>query len=691
MQSTLLTLILLFSLISPPARADEPLPPIMDATALQDGKDGRASVDPCEDFYKFACGAWLDRTKIPADKTSVNRQTTAAMDATDSQLNKILEAWAKGDFSIQATYSGKVRDFYMSCMDMEKEGPAAAATAKKMAAAIRTAKSRQAFARLVATMQMAGAAPFFGFASGQDLDDSTKVIGMIGQGGLGLGQRDYYLNTDEKSLDILAHYKDHVAKILALTGASSEQAKAGAETVLRIETELAKASYSIADDADPSKTDHPMPLAGVVKIAPHFDWATYFHTLGNTHLARMNLMEPEFFQGLDHLLAESKLEDLHVYLIWQFMHSVAGDLGGDFHKENFQFWSAYLSGAKEEKPRWKVCTQRVESMLGYALAEAYVKTFDGKAIKAKTEEMIRQIKSAFTNDLHNISSGGPDSWMDADTAAKAIEKVAAVAQKVGAPEKWRNYSSLKTSRNDMLGNVFAVNRFESRRDINKIGKPVDRTEWGMMPWEINAYYDRSRNEFNFPFGILQPPSLDLNATDGANLGSFGGGTIGHELTHGFDNNGSKYDKLGNLKNWWSDATLKQFQDKTSCYVDAANQYKINLTGLNVNGAQTLEENLADQGGVKLGYVALDEVLKGRPEGALWDEKYSERQQYWIAYAQSWCTQITAESLREQMTTDVHPPAEFRVNAVLMNRPEFARDFSCKAGSRMAPVKRCSLW
>lgn len=681
---------LFLSLTSFAGDAPEPVPPIIDSTALKDGKEGRASVDPCEDFYQFACGAWLDRTQIPPDKGAVGRQTTVAGDNTDINLNKILDAYARGNFKLKASAATKLRDYYVSCMNIDRESAAAIAEMKKRLAAIKSWKTKQDFARLVAEMQLSGAGPFFGFGSAQDLDDSTRVIGDAGQGGIALGQRDYYFPTDDKGKDILSKYQAHVEKIMALAGYPGDDARAAAATVLRIETALAQVSYIIADQNDPSKTHHPMGVAELSRLAPHFDWATYFKSYGNKFTDHMNVDEPEFFQGLDKLLASTPKADLDVYLSWQFVHSVAGPLGGEFENENFNFWSAYLGGQKQQKPRWKKCTQSVESQLGYALAEAYVQTFDGKAIKAKTEGMITEIKDAFASDLKQLAVP-PEGWMDAETAAKAEDKVAAVAQKVGGPTKWRDYSTLKTTKTNYLDNVMAAARFESIRDVKKIGKPVDRTEWGMMPWEINAYYDRSKNEFNFPFGILQPPSLDLSASNGTNLGAFGGGTIGHELTHGFDNNGSQYDKNGNVKNWWSETTLKQFQAKSQCYVDQANAYKINLTGLNVNGKQTLEENLADQGGVKLGYVVLDKELQSRPEYQPWDGKYTERQQYWIAYAQSWCTQITAENLRQQMTTDVHPPAEFRVNAVIMNRAEFAKDFACKTGAKMAPVNRCTLW
>jgi endothelin-converting enzyme/putative endopeptidase len=684
------TLAFLFTLPTYASEEPVPVPPILDATALKDGADGRGTVDPCENFYEFACGAWLDRTVIPPDKSAVARNYTASSDNIDIKLNQILEAYSKGDISLSSSAAKKLGDYYQSCLNVEKLSPKAIQEAKERSTGIRSTGAGAARASLVARLHLEGAGPFFGFGSAQDLDDSTKVIGDLGQGGIALGQRDYYFPTDDKGRDILAKYEAHVAKMLTLLGQSPESAKRAAASIVHFETELARASYTLADQNDPSKTHHPVNLKELKRLAPHFDWAAYFKAIGNSYVSHMNVDEPEFFQGLDKLLAATPKQELDNYLVWQFLHSIASALGGDFDKENFAFWNAYLNGAKSQKPLWKRCTIAAESQLGYALAEAYVQTFDGKAIKAKTERLIADVRGAFGTELRTLTDP-PEGWMDKETLTQALAKVAAISQKVGGPVKWRDYSSLLASRRSYLDNVIHATRFESNRDVAKIGKPVDRFEWFMMPWEINAYYDRSKNEFVFPFGILQPPSLDLSASDGANLGAFGGATIGHELTHGFDNNGSQYDAKGNVHNWWSPNTLKQFQKKTSCFADQASAFEIKEVGLHVNGKNTLEENLADQGGVKLGYGVLSKSLESRPEAAVWDKKYTERQQFWIAYAQSWCTKMTNETLRQSMTIDVHPPAEFRVNAVVMNRPEFAKDFQCSSRSKLASTPRCSIW
>lgn len=661
----------------------EPIPKILDESAMKD-------IDPCTDFYQFACGGWLDSTIIPEDRPSVSRQVTALADSVDVNLNKILEEYAKGDFnSHPARYAQKLSDFYESCMAADQNTRTAVALLQEQILNIRQARTPEELAQLIAHLHQLGVSALFNFGSFQDLNDSTQIIGNAGQGGMALGEREYYVSKDIKMIEVRHRYLAYMAKLFNLLGDTKEDANEIAVSVLKTEITLAQQAYSIADYNNPGKINHRVDRQGLKNLAPHFNWDVYFQTLGLSSSA-LNVSEPEFFSNLDQLLTSIAPKDLQNYLIWQLLNRSAADMGSTFEQVHFDFWESYMNGRKKMLPRWKLCTQNAESSLGYALAEAYIETFDGTAIKNKTESMIAQIKETFTEDLHLLTSG-PQAWFDEDTLAEALRKVSSMGQKVGAPDKFLNYDSLPTTSANFLQNSFTVAHFESTRDLNKIGKPVDKSEWDMMPWEVNAYYDRSNNEFVFPFGILQPPSLDLTASDGANFGSFGGGTIGHELTHGFDNNGAQYDSHGNLRNWWSPQTLAQFTQRAQCYIDQADSYRIDELGLNVKGEQTLEENLADQGGVKLGYLALEKILAQWPEGTPWLGKYNERQQYWIGYAQSWCTKSTIENLRERMTRDVHPPSEFRVNAVLMNRPEFARDFNCQAGARMAPINRCLLW
>jgi predicted metalloendopeptidase len=631
----------------------------------------------------------MDQTVIPSDKKGVYRQITPMNDSVDVKLNSILEAYAKGDFTTPSTYAVKLADFYSSCMNADQTQVYAKNLVKQMIFQVKKSRSSEDLAELVAKLKLAGISALFNFYSMQDYNDSTHVLGDVAQGGMGLENPAYYLDQDAKSVEIRQKYVSYISKLFQLSGYKQVSSDKIAALVFKFETALASKAYSVTDQGDPDKVNHVMSVEALKKLAPNFSWNTYF---GKVQLSTrdLNVDELEFMANVNSLLQTTPKNIRDYYLMWLILNGTASEVGGDFTKAHFDFWNVYMNGTKTMSPRWQVCTRATEDKLGYALAEAYLKTFDGGQIKEKTNSMIDQIKEIFVEDLTALSTG-VDAWIDGNTVKEAIVKAQAIRRKVGAPEVFRDYSSLQISKDTYLQNNLNIARFESQRDIKKIGQPVDNSDWGMMPWEVNAYYDRSNNEFVFPFGILMPPSLDLTASDGANFGAFGGGTIGHELTHGFDNNGSKYDSHGNLKDWWSEETSKLFDEKAKCYIEQANNYKIESVGLNVNGAQTLEENLSDQGGVKLGYMALDKILKTRAEGPLWNGKYSERQQYWLAYAQSWCSKHTPESLRSQMTNDVHPPSEFRVNAVVMNRPEFARDFRCQAGAKMAPVNHCSLW
>jgi len=680
----LLSSLVLTFLLSNLALATTPsFPKIVDETALKE------SVDPCDDFYEFSCGTWMDQTQIPPEKKGISRQTTPMDDLVDVRLNQILDSYAKGHFQIPATYATKLADFYTSCMNADQNKAAALSLLKTKIIQIQKSRNADQLAALVADLHKNGVGVLFNFYSMQDYNDSSRVLGDISQGGMALGNPAYYLETDAKSVEVRQKYVAYITKLFVLIGARDAHAQRIAQRILQIETQLASKAYSVIDQSDPDKVNHVMGVEDLKNLMPHFNWDLYFQARGFT-TGVLNVDEPEFFTNLDQVLSGLSHSDRDYYFIWLVMNNAADKMGGSFEQASFAFWNAYMKGTTAMLPRWKLCTQAAENSLGYALAEAYVKTFDGDAIKVKANDMIDNIKQIFIEDLGMLSTG-VGAWIDGATASQAVAKAQTVSRKVGAPEVFRDYSSLTVVPDNYLANAMNITAFENHRDMAKIGQPVDKTEWGMMPWEVNAYYDRSNNEFVFPFGILQPPSLDLTASDGANYGAFGGGTIGHELTHGFDNEGSKYDSQGNLKNWWSPDTEAKFDQKAQCYVQQANAYKIASVGLNVNGQQTLEENLADQGGVKLGYMVLEKILSQRPEVPKWLGKYSERQQYWIAYAQSWCSKYTEQALRWQMINDPHPPAEFRVNAVMMNRPEFARDFQCKTGARMAPANRCDLW
>lgn len=663
--------------------AAEDYPKIIDEKALKE------EINPCDDFYQFSCGQWLEKTEIPKDKSKVYRQSTPMLENVDKTLNKILVSYANGQMQIPATYSKKLGDFYKSCLNRNNDTEQGVEWLRKQLREVHYSLGKQNRAQLVAQLQQKGITSFFHIYSDQSLADSTQVILFVDQAGIALQNPAYYLKTDQKSKDTRVQYLKYIQNIFELWGEPTKRATQIAKFILKLETSLAKKSYSLEDQADPSKVNHPMTLTEIKKLAPSWDWENYLNLL-KINSPTINVSEPEFIQYADQLFDKLSEEQWETFITWNFLNRYASSLGGKWEKSHFDFWEKYLSGAQIPMENWQHCTQSVEENLGYALAEAYIHLFDGKAIKEKTETMIDQIKEVFLLDIQELIFG-ENAWMDASTGQKAKDKANLISQKVGAPEKFRNYDSLQISNNKFFLNKTNLSAYEFKRNLSKIGKPVDKSEWEMMPWEVNAYYDPPNNEFDFPFGILQPPSLDLSASDGANFGAFGGGTIGHELTHGFDSSGSQYDPKGNVVNWWTDLTKKKFDEKAQCFSKQASQYTVSQVGLNVNGELTIDENLADQGGVKLGYKALEKILESRPESKPWLNKYSERQQYWIAYAQSWCVKATDASLRRQMTDDYHPPAEFRVNAVMMNRPEFARDFRCAPNSRMSPPNRCSIW
>jgi putative endopeptidase len=651
---------------------------ILDASAL------KPSVDPCQDFNQFACGGWLDRTQIPADKNSVNHQSTALLDRTDEQLHQLLVRLEKGDRKLQTPAAKQLVDYYTTCMSRDSTSHQALSLLKSEIKKIETLKDKKQLTSLIAQLHLSGTNAFFAFGAGQDLKDSSSVIGFLDQGALGLPEPTYYFDNDAKSIETRVKYRSHIENLLVLSGQTRGAALQAAQVIFDFEKELASKAYPFNDRQNPTKINHPMTREMLAKSAPSIDWDGYFKSIGAPNSA-LNMNEPEYFTHLNEVLTQASLTDLKSYLTWRVIHRSAHHLSLAFDQEHFDFWSRYLRGQKTMLPRWKQCTQDIERSLGYALAEVYVKTVDTASILTKINAMIDWIKATFKEDLNQLD------WLDATTKAEAIQKLAVLKQKVGAPTKWRDYSTLKTDRTSLLANDMHAFGFEAHRDVLKIGKPVDTLEWDMMPWEVNAYYDPPKNEFNFPFGILQPPSFDVHASDGANLGSFGGGTIGHELTHGYDNNGRQFDAKGNLKDWWSEETKKRFEDKSQCFIKQANAYQIKDVGLSVDGKKTLGENLADQGGVKLGYAALISAQSKRAPAANWLGKYNERQQYWIAYAHSWCTKQRPEALRVQIKTNEHPPTEFRINAVVMNRPEFAKDFACKEGAPMAPKNRCEIW
>lgn len=670
------------------------VPPILDLTAIN------STIDPCEDFYQYACGQWIARTTIPADKFAVYRQWSDLNDINDLKLNKILEDLYNS--SLKTTLNSgneKLAQFYHTCMQAEesKNLSNSLSLLQEKIATIKNIKNTTDLSQVIAKLQLIGVPAFFSYSSGQDTNNSEMVTAYLDQGGIALPNRDYYIKNDPKSLEILQKYREHIATMLLLSAvvSSAPEAETAAKEIVALETGLATNSLSLEDRRDPYRLNNPMDLEKVKKLAPLFDWDTFFKQIGTPQVKDFIVAVPAFYQYLNNFI--SKTENFHkfkLYLTWQLINKSAVAIGGKFEQENFIFWGKYLKGKKEIEPRWKVCTHLTGEALRDLLGYAFVATNSGELARKKTMQMIDTVKDVFQRELDLLD------WIDTPTKKAAALKLNALKRKVGYPEKWKSYESVSIGTESSLSNLLAASTFTVNDNLSQIGKEVDKTKWEMPPWETNAYYEPSMNEFVFPLGELLPPVLDLNASEGVNYGALGA-TIGHELIHGYDDEGRHYDATGNLKEWWSKEVEKKFNEMAICYEQQANKYEV-LPGLFIRGQATLGENLADQGGTKLAYLAYRSSVSASSNvstnvntnvnaASVRSTSYTPDQQFFISYAQSWCGKVTPEAIRVQVASDVHPTVDFRVNAVVMNMPEFAIAFSCRPGQKMAPIKRCSLW
>jgi endothelin-converting enzyme/putative endopeptidase len=656
--------------LSATASAPNEVPDVIDLDAID------AGANPCENFYQFACGRWLRELQLPADKDSYSHQSTALDDKTTENVWRLL-------LGLPSDHPLKL--FFSSCENSKRTSdPAAFAFFQKKMSEIDAARTRSELSAVVARLHRAGVRVLFDFGSGQAFADATRVIGYLGQGGVSLPDRDYYLSRDKKFSEIRAAYLEHIQKQMETVNWGTEnERRALAQLVLDFETRLAKAALPMEDAWDPTKVQHPVDLQSLQKSFASFDWRLYFDELGvQLGPDALNLNEPKFFKTLDQLLRNKSLKDLKSILKWNLLRRSAASLAGAAEEESFRFWEKTLQGQQTPEPVWKRCTDLTERRLSDALGEVFVSTIrDADLVKRETSSLIVAIEEEFAKNLDALD------WLDAPTREEARAKLTLMNSKVAFPDRWRGLNGLVLKSGPLIENEWSALEFETRRQLQKIGRPVDRDEWGMAPWEINAYYDPSLNEIVFPYGTLQVPVFDLRASVGANMGALGA-TVGHELTHGFDDSGSQYDGRGNARDWWTPEIRKRFEERAQCLIEQADQYEV-LRGLRVSGKQTLGENIADQGGTKLAYRAYRSRahVPAAPVGG-----FSEEQQFFISYAQSWCTKRTEENLRMLVTSDSHPPEEYRVNGVLVNMPEFSRAFSCREGvDRMAPAKRCSVW
>jgi endothelin-converting enzyme/putative endopeptidase len=641
------------------------------------------AVDPCDNFYRFSCNGWFKRNPLPPDQASYGRYTELA-ELNRVHLRQILED-ASAPAATRSANEQKIGDEYASCMDTAAIDKLGLAPLQPELDRIAALKAPADLPALLAHLHALGVNAFFGMGSAQDYADSNMMIAAYTSGGLGLPERDYYTRTDAQSVEQRKQYVAHVHKIFALAGETDAQAAKDAATVMAIETRLAKASLTITEQRDPQNLNHPTDVAGLSKELTHFSLATYVSVAQAPASGKVNDTEPKFIAEFNALAANTPIGQIRTYLRWHLLHAYAGTaLPETFDHENWNFYAHILNGAEKQQERWKRCTSRVDQELGEALGQAYVARYFPPEEKHRTLEMTLAIEQAMDKDIDGLD------WMSAATKVKAKEKLHAVMNKIGYPDKWRDYSKLEIVRGDSFGNQVRAMQFAQARDLAKIGKPVDKNEWEMTPPTVNAYYDPQMNNVNFPAGILQPPFFSGKEDDAANYGDMGS-TIGHELTHGFDDQGRQFDKDGNLKDWWTRDDEKNFNDRADCMVRQFGDIEA-VPGIHLNGKLTEGENLADLGGLWLAWLAwLDKAQTAHLDMAAKTDGYTPDQRFWIAYAQQWCTQTRREQLRSQAEGDPHAPDEYRANTVLTDLPEFARSFSCKKTAPMVNPKPCRVW
>ncbi len=642
------------------------------------------SIDPCENFYRFSCNGWFKKNPLPPDQTSYGRFTELA-ELNRLQLKQILEAAASASPESRSANEQKIGDEYASCMDTDAINKAGIAPLKPELDRIAAVKSKEQLPELLGHLHRIGVGAFFGMSSSQDFADASQVISFYYADGLGLPERDYYTRTDAKSAEQRKQFVEHVTKILVLAGEPDAQAAKDADSILALETRLAKASLTVTEQRDPQNLNHPTDIASFDKDMTHFSLARYVASAHVPSAGKMNDTEPKFFAEFNAMLANTPLDQIKTYLRWHLLHAYAGtSMPESFDHENWNFYSHILNGAEKEQERWKRCTSRVDREMGEALGQVYVAKYFPPDAKDRALKMTLAIEDAMSKDIDGLD------WMGPETKLRAKEKLRGVMNKIGYPDKWRDYSKLEITHVDVLGNQERVREFDFDREIGKIGKPVDKGEWYMSPPTVNAYYEPQQNNVNFPAGYFQPPFFSDKEDDAANYGDMGS-TVGHELTHGFDDEGRQYDKDGNLKNWWTKDDEQKFNQRADCMVKQYDAIEP-VPGVHLNGKLTLGENLADLGGLWLAWIAwLDKADAAHLEMNAKTDGYTPEQRFWIAYAQQWCTQTRPEQLRTQAQTNAHAPDEYRTNTVLQDLPEFAKSFSCKKDAAMVIPKPCRIW
>jgi endothelin-converting enzyme/putative endopeptidase len=655
------------------------------AQSAQNGvivSDMDRKADPCTNFFDYANGAWRAQNPIPSYMDRWSRRWQAG-ENNKEQLKDILEPVAQKKDWPKGSVDQLIGDFYAACMDEKRVDQLGLTPIQPLLDDIDAMKSPADLQHMIERLHDLAVPVPFGLTSQQDNHNPTQVIADLYASGLGLPDRDYYLKPEPRFQDARAKYRVHVANMFKLAGYSEADAKAASDTIFNMETKLAEASLDNVALRDPAATDHKTTVADLQKMTPHFDWPAYFAA---THLPpdALNVDQPKFMEEVDRQLRETSLADWKTYLKWQLLNSAAGSLSAPIVDEDFNFYGRYLSGEQEMKPRWKRCAEAEDGLLGEALGQEYVKKYFPPEAKKRTQEMVQNLLLAMKQTIQGLE------WMSPETRKKALEKLATFNVKVGYPDKWKDYSHVRISRASFWEDIVAGRDFAVNDDRNQIGKPVNRGRWGMTPPTSNAYYNAQLNEIVFPAGILQPPAFDMKAVDAVNYGSIGV-VIGHEISHGFDDQGAQYDALGALNNWWTADDLKRFQARTQCVVDQFDGYFIE-PGIHHNGKLVLGESIGDLAGAKIAYLAFHLSLQGKPPAPTIDG-FTPDQQFFIAWGQFRGDETRPEAQRLMIQGDPHPVAKYRVIGPLSNMPAFQKAFSCKAGSEMVrpPEKRCEVW
>jgi putative endopeptidase len=637
------------------------------------------TADPCADFYQYACGGWMANHPIPPDQSNWGRGNELA-ERNRAILQNILEKSASTSHK-RTDVEQKIGDFYAACMDESAIEKMGIQPLQSDLDRIQGLTAKSALRDELVRLHLIGANAFFNFSAGPDAKDSMKMIGQADQGGLSLPDRDYYLKDDAKSVEIRKQYAAHLTKMFQLLGEPAEKAATNAAAVLRIETDLAKGSLDRVSRRDPNQTYHKLTVHELFSLDPAIDWPKYFQGVGAPAITDLNVVVPNFFRTLESVLVQTSLDDIKTYLRWQLLHAEVSLLPKAFVDEDFNFFKKTLTGTKELQPRWKRCVTAVDGDLGFALGQKYVEETFGAEGKKRTLQMVQEIEKAMKSDLQSLS------WMTPTTKEQALVKLRAVANKIGFPDKWRDYSTVKIMRGEAVSNDERATEFEVKRVNAKIGQQVDRTEWFMTPPTVNAYYNPTENNINFPAGILQPPYYDNKMDAAVNYGGIGA-VVGHELTHGFDDQGRQFDPQGNLADWWTAEDAKEFQKRAECFIQEYSSFSP-VEGVHVNGKLTLGENTADNGGVRLAFMALMDALKDKPKNKI--DGYTPEQRFFLGWGQVWCQNIRPEAARMRAQVDPHSPGKDRVNGVLSNMPEFQQAFACKIVQPMVREPACRVW